>query len=278
MGGGTCTLRDTDNEGNKPVTSYEFIEYTVDQRIAEVTLNRPPVNAITKELAREVVDAYGRARHDPKVGAVILRSAMPTVFSAGMDLKMARDIDGLGLREFLEVFYFQMHEAQYRMGKPTIAAVTGHALAAGTTWAVSCDMIIAAEGVNFGYPEINVGVMPAMHLVHLPRQISRHQAFEFLFTGDPVPAEEMYRLGVVNRVVPRDQVLSTARHFAAKFAAKSPVAMKLMRDTWMRANDLDYRRNIESVVDTTCILRDRPDAQEALDAFVEHREPKYQGL
>jgi len=258
--------------------SFELIDYAVRDRVAEITMNRPPVNAITKELAREVIDAYGLARRDDGVGAVILKSALPTVFSAGMDLRMARDSDGLGLREFIEVFYYEMHEAQYRMGKPTIAAVTGHALAAGTTWAVSCDMIIAAEGVNFGYPEINVGVMPAMHLVHLPRQIGRHNAFEFLFTGDPVPAEEMYRLGMINRVVPRDEVLPTARAFATKFAKKSPIAMKLMRDAWMRANDLDYRRNIESVVDSMCILRDRPDAQEALDAFVEHREPKFQGL
>ncbi|MBL8674555.1 MAG: enoyl-CoA hydratase/isomerase family protein [Rhodospirillales bacterium] len=254
---------------------YAFIEYAVRGKAAEITMNRPPVNAITKELAREVIDGYRRARIDDGVRAVILRSALDTVFSAGMDLRMARAVDGRGLRDFIEVFYFEMHEAQYRMGKPTIAAVTGHALAAGTTWAVSCDMIVAAEGVNFGYPEINVGVMPAMHLVHLPRQIGRHRAFEILFTGDPVPSAEMHRLGIVNHVAPKAEVLPTARAIAAKFAEKSPTAMRLMRDAWMRANDLDYRRNIENVVESMCLLRDHPDAQEALDAFVEHRAPKF---
>jgi enoyl-CoA hydratase len=257
------------------MAQFELLEYAVRDEVAEITMNRPPVNAISMELAREVVAAYALARDDSKVRAVILRSALDTVFSAGMDLKMARRLDGRGLRAFIEVFYFQMHEAQYRMGKPTIAAVTGHALAAGTTWAVSCDLIVAAEGVNWGYPEINVGVMPAMHLVHLPRQIGRHRAFEILFSGNPVPSEEMHRLGVVNHVVPKERVLATARELAAVLAAKSPMAMKLMRDAWMRANDLDYRRNIESVVESMCLLRDHPDAQEALDAFVEHREPRF---
>jgi enoyl-CoA hydratase/carnithine racemase len=255
----------------------QLVRYEVRDHVAEITMCRGPVNAINLELARGVIDAYKRAREDRDVRAVILTSAMPTVFSAGLDLKIALDYDGQALRGFIEVFYYEMHEALYRLGKPVIAAVNGHARAAGVTWAVSCDLIIAAEEAEMGYPEIDVGLLPAMHLVHLPRQAGRHRAAQLLFTGDIVPARTMMEWGVVNEVVPRDQVMSTARALARRLAAKSPVAMKLLRDAFVRANDLDYRRAMESVVETMCGLKDARDSREALLAFVEKRDPVFTG-
>ena len=256
---------------------HELVRYEVRDRVAEIAMDRGPVNAISTELARGVIDAYRRAREDDAVRAVILTSALPTVFSAGLDLKIALEYDGQALRRFIEVFYYEMHEALYRLGKPVIAAVNGHARAAGVTWAVSCDMIVAAEEAEMGYPEIDVGLLPAMHLVHLPRQAGRHRAAELLFTGDIVSARTMQALGVVNHVVPRAQVMDTARALARRLAAKSPVAMKLLRDAFVRANDLDYRRAMEGVVETMCSLKDTEDSREALRAFVEKREPRFGG-
>lgn len=254
-----------------------IVEYRVIDSVAEVSMNRPPVNAINHQLAREVVDAYNRARHDESVHAVILTSALPTVFSAGLDLKLAIELDGRALRRFVEVFYYEMHEALYRMGKPVIAAVNGHARAAGVTWAVSCDMIIAAQEAEMGYPEIDRGLLPAMHLVHLSRQAGRHRAAQLLFTGDIVSAAEMYRLNVVNEVVPRSEVLPRARTLARRLAKKSPLIMKLLRDSFMHANDIDYRHAMESVVETTCLAKDSEDSREALRAFVEKRVPMFKG-
>jgi enoyl-CoA hydratase/carnithine racemase len=256
---------------------HELVRYEVRDRVAEITMDRGPVNAIDLALARGVIDAYRRAREDDAVRAVILTSALPTVFSAGLDLKIALEYDGQALRRFIEVFYYEMHEALYRLGKPVIAAVNGHARAAGVTWAVSCDMIVAAEEAQMGYPEIDVGLLPAMHLVHLPRQAGRHRAAELLFTGDIVPARTMHELGVVNHVVPRAEVMETARALARRLARKSPVAMKLLRDAFVRANDLDYRRAMEGVVETMCSLKDTADSREALRAFVEKREPRFDG-
>ena len=255
----------------------QLVRYEVSEGVAEITMDRGPVNAINLDLAHAVIGAYRRAREDEDVRAVILTSALPTVFSAGLDLKIALDYDGQALRRFIEVFYYEMHEALYRMGKPVIAAVNGHARAAGVTWAVSCDMIIAAEEAEMGYPEIDVGLLPAMHLVHLPRQAGRHRAAQLLFTGDIVPARQMMEWGVVNEVVPREQVLPTARALARRLAKKSPIAMKLLRDAFVRANDLDYRRAMEGVVETMCALKDAKDSREALLAFVEKREPRYSG-
>lgn len=256
----------------------KLVEYSVTDGVAEIVMNRGPVNAINMQLAREVIDAYHRARHDDSVRAVILTSGLPTVFSAGVDLKIALEYDGQALRRFMEVFYYEMHEALYRLGKPVIAAVNGHARAAGVTWAVSCDLVIAAEEAEMGYPEIDVGMLPAMHLVHLPRQAGRHRAAKLLFTGDAVSAHEMQRLGVVNDVVPRAEVLECARALARRLAQKPPGAMKLLRDAFMRANDLDYRRAMEGVVETMCSLKDTEDSKEALRAFVEKRAPRYKGV
>jgi enoyl-CoA hydratase len=253
----------------------KLVQYAIADGVCEITMNRPPVNAINHELAREVVDAYKRARDDKDARAVILTSALPEVFSAGLDLKLALDFDGAALRGWIEVFYYEMHEALYRMGKPVIAAVNGHARAAGVTWAVSCDLIIAAEEAKMGYPEIDVGLLPAMHLVHLPRVAGRHRAAQLLFTGDIVSAREMKELGVVNEVVPRAEVLPRARALAKRLAAKSPVAMKLLRDAFVRANDLDYRRSMEGVVETMCSLKDTADSREALKAFAEKRKAKF---
>jgi len=257
------------------MNDYRRIRYTVRDRVAEIAMIREPVNAIDMLLAEEVVDAYGRVRKDPDVRAVILTSDCKAAFSAGMDLKMIRGKSGLDLRNFLEVLYFGMHDAQYRLGKPSIAAVTGPARAAGVTLAVSCDMIVAADDIDLSYPEIDVGVIPAMHYVHLPRQIGRHKAFELLFSGKPISAKDAEAHGLLKYAVPRDQVMAKARELALEMAGKSPVVMRIGRDSFMRANDNEYRRTIEYVVDTICHIIDTEDAQEGLNAFAEKRKPDW---
>ncbi|MCC6534604.1 MAG: enoyl-CoA hydratase/isomerase family protein [Burkholderiales bacterium] len=255
--------------------SCTLLDYAVRERVAEIALRRAPVNALNHALVEAINAAYRQARDDPGVRAVILTSAFDNVFSAGMDLAMIRGGTGLDLRRFLEKLYFEMHDLQYRLGKPTIAALTGPARAAGVTLAVSCDVILAAETASIAYPEIDVGVIPAMHFVHLPRQIGRHKAFELLFSGRVLSATEAERRGLVNAVVPRARLMDEARRLAQEFADKSPVVMKLARDSFMRQNDFEYRRAIENVVETICNIIATEDAQEGLDAFNEKRKPRW---
>jgi len=184
--------------------SFTQLTYEVRDRVAEITMTRAPVNALNHALVEDINAAYRKAKADPGVRAIILTSAFRNAFSAGMDLAMIRGGTGLDLRRFLEKLYFEMHDLQYRMGKPTIAAMTGPARAAGVTLAVSCDCIVASETASIAYPEIDVGVIPAMHFVHLPRQIGRHKAFELLFSGRVISAQDAERNGLVNVVVPQD--------------------------------------------------------------------------
>lgn len=255
--------------------TFANLDYAVRDRVAEITLRRAPVNALNHALVEDINNAYRKAKDDAGVRAVILTSAFDNAFSAGMDLAMIRGGTGLDLRRFLEKLYFEMHDLQYRLGKPTIAAMNGPARAAGVTLAVSCDVIIAADSASLAYPEIDVGVIPAMHFVHLPRQIGRHKAFELLFSGRAIGAVEAAQRGLVNAAVPKAEVLPEARRLAQEFAAKSPVVMKLARDSFMRQNDFEYRRAIENVVETICNIIATPDAQEGLDAFNEKRKPRW---
>lgn len=254
---------------------FRHLDYIVRDRVAEITMRRAPVNAIDHALIEDINDAYRKAKADPEVRAIILTSAFERSFSAGMDLAMIRNARGLDLRRYLEKLYFEMHDLQYRIGKPTIAALTGPARAAGVTLAVSCDVLVASETASLGYPEILVGVIPAMHFVHLPRQIGRHKAFELLFSGRPISAADACAVGLVNTVVPADQVMTEARRLARDFAAKSPLVMQLARDSFMRANDFEYRRAIENVVETICNIIETDDAKEGLNAFNEKRQPDW---
>jgi enoyl-CoA hydratase/carnithine racemase len=254
----------------------ELVHYSVTDAIAEITLDRAPVNALSMPLIDALLEALARAKDDQAVRAVVVASAHK-VFCAGLDLDIIRGKRGTEARQFLERLYFALNDIQYRMGKPTIAAIDGPARAGGMTIAISCDMIIAGEAATFGYPEIDVGLIPALHFVQLPRLVGKHQAFGPLFLGDPFDAATAFRMGLVSEVVPKGTALDRARVIARRFAEKSPVVMKIGRDAFMRAFDADYRRAIENAAESFALVATTQDCQEGLDAFVEKRSPKYTG-
>lgn len=253
-----------------------LVHYAVSNAIAEITLDRAPVNALSMPLIDGLLDALGKAKDDSSVRAVVIASAHK-VFCAGLDLDIVRGKRGLDAKAFLERLYFALNDVQYRMGKPTIAAVDGAARAGGMTIAVSCDMIIAGDAATFGYPEIDVGLIPALHFVQLPRLVGKHQAFGPLFLGDPFDASTAFRMGLVSEIVPKGSALDRARTIARRFAEKSPAIMKIGRDAFMRAVDADYRRAIEHAAESFALVASTQDCQEGLDAFVEKRPPRYTG-
>lgn len=245
--------------------------------IARVTLNRPEVrNAINLELITDYNEALSSARKDPAVRVVVITGA-GSAFSSGIDLAFHRGKSVIEFRSFMEKLYWEMTDLQYNMGKPTIAAVNGPVLAAGCTLAFSCDMVIASEKARIGYPEINVGLIPAMHLVMLPRLVGKHKAFELAFTGEPIPAKEAERLGLINRAVPHEQFEVVVDEMAKKLAAKSPLVTKYCREAFYRGLDVEFRKAIADAADVLCILYNSEDRLEGMSAFVEKREPKWKG-
>jgi enoyl-CoA hydratase len=251
------------------------VSYAVTAGIARITLNRPPVNALSLDTVRAVVAALRGAAADHEARAVVLTSAVPWRFCAGLDLGLLLGKSSEQVREFLQALYVDLNDAQYNLGKPSIAAVGGAARGGGMTIAISCDVILAGEHATFGYPEINIGVLPAIHFAHLPRIVGRHRAFELLFSGRSFDAREAFALGLVSKVVPDAELDGAATALAADFAAKSPAVMGLARAAFMRQNDLDYRRSVASAVEDFCNVATTAAAQEGIRAFLEKRPPKW---
>src|SRR5215469_7541252 len=217
--------------------SSDLVRYSASGGIVELMLDRAPVNALSMPLIDALLAALAKARDDETVRAVIIGSAQK-VFCAGLDLDLVRGKPGIETKKFLEKLYFALNDMQYRMGKPTIAAVDGAVRAGGMT--------IAGDASTFGYPEIDVGLIPAIHFVQLPRLVGKHQAFGPLFLGDPFDAATAYRMGLLSEVVPKGTALDRAREVGRRLAAKSPVIMKIGRDAFMRAIDADFRRSVEN--------------------------------
>lgn len=257
------------------MTSERRVDYEVRDAIAWIAMNRAPVNAVDHAMIEAIHAALRRADADEAVRAIVLTSALDGVFCGGMDLRMVDAGDALDLRAFVNKFYMETLDVQYALSKPTVAAINGPARGAGMTLAITCDVAVAADDVDLGYPEIDVGVIPAIHYVHLPQQVGRARAFELLFGGQPIPAAEALALGLVNRLAPRAELRAAAGQLAALFASKSPAIMALGRRSFHRANDLDYRRNVENQIETLCNVFATADGREGVRAFVEKRRPEW---
>ncbi len=259
------------------MNSFKTIIYQKERGVARITLNRPEVrNAVNLELITELNEALSAARGDEGVRVVVITGA-GSAFCSGIDLAFHRGKTGLEYRSFMEKLYREMTDIQYSMGKSTIAAVNGPALAAGCTIAFSCDMVIASEKAKIGYPEINVGMMPGMHLVLLPRLVGKHKGFELAFTGEPISAREAERMGLINRAVPHEEFETAVGKLAMQLADKSPLVMKYCRDMFYRGLDVEFRKAIADAADAMCILVSSEDAQEGMSAFLEKREPRWKG-
>ena len=257
------------------MTMDENLRYEVFDQIAEISLARPPVNALSLALLEQLIAAFRRAAADEAVRVVVLTSAVPRRFSAGLDLNMMLGKSAAEVRRLLDKLYVELADVQYNLGKPSIAAIGGSARGGGMTLAISCDILLAGRSATFGYPEIDLGLIPAIHFVHLPRIVGRHRAFELLFSGRTFGADEAASLGLVSRIVPDETVRDEAWAVARVFATKSRTAMRLGRAAFARANDLDYRRGIGDAVENFCNVVATADAQEGLQAFIEKRPPNW---
>lgn len=253
------------------------IRYEVRDGIAEILLDNPPVNALDGAVMDDLLAALDRARDDRTARAVILGTAIPKRFCAGLKLDAFRTGSAAAGRSLVEKIYVRLVDAQFGLGKPSIAAITGAARGAGMTLAISCDLIVTADTATFGYPEIDVGLLPAIHLTHLHRIVGRYRAFELLFTGRTFDAAEALALGLVNRVAAEGSELDEARKLAAILASKSPELMRIGKAAFVNAIDADYRRGVAGAVELVCAVSSTDAFTEGMAAFVEKRAPAWKG-
>lgn len=251
------------------------IQYDRKGHVGVITMDRPPVNALSLSFIQDLVAAMKTAASDDGARAVIISSAIARRFSAGLDIDILLGKPVEEIRPFLETLYIDLYDAQYNLGKPSIAAINGAARGGGVTIAISCDVLIAEQSASFGYPEIDIGVLPAIHFTYLPRIVGRHRAFELLFSGRNYGASEAERLGIVSKVVADGGAEAAAMELAETFASKSPDIMRRARNAFMRQNDMDYRRGISVAVEDFCSIVTSEATQEGLRAFVEKRQPNW---
>src|ERR1700726_648132 len=251
----------------------DTVRYAVAKRVAHIVLDRAPVNALSLDMIRAVIAALRQAAADDAGRAVVLSSAVARHFCAGLDLAVLLGKSRDQVFEFVHALYVELHGSQCNLDKPSIAAVGGSARGGGMTMAISCDVILAGQSATFGYPEINIGVLPAIHFAHLPRIAGRHRAFELLFTGRTFDAQEAFELGLVSKIVPDAELDAAAMAVAASFAVKSPIVMRVARAAFMRQND--YRRSIADAVEDFCNVVTTEAAQEGIRAFLEKRAPNW---
>ena len=259
--------------------TYQTLLYDVTERIGTITLNRPDaMNATTDEMYLELNELIGRIAVDPDVLCVILTGA-GRGFCAGADLKARKDdMTPLERRARHRWILKAVLEPLYSLEKPVIAAVNGAAVGAGFNIALACDFIIASEQASFIQAFARVGLVPDLGgLYLLGKIIGINKAKELCFTARKVLAEEARTLGIVNHVVPHDQLLSQARSVAATIAASSPTAAAMTKTLLNNASNLTLDQMLEFESYATTVAFITPEYEEGVQAFREKRAPDFAG-
>ena len=255
----------------------EQVLLVADGHVATVTLNRPEQrNPLSAVMLRDLAAAFQWCRDESDVRVVILTGA-GRVFCAGADLSsFDGEMSGLERYRSRDLFV-DLFILMAELGKPIVGRINGHALAGGLGLACSCDILVSVDTATFGTPEINVGIWPMMIQAILSRSIPRKVLLEMEMLGDRWTATQLQSLGIINRVVPLEQLDSAVKEIADQLAKKSPVAMRLGRDSFYRQQDMDFRAALHYLHGQFLLVSQTEDSREGIKAFFEKREPDFKG-
>ncbi len=243
--------------------------------IATVSINRPDVlNALSMQVMEELAGALEAFDRDDAVRCIIL-TGTDQAFAAGADIREMMDAAAL---EMLRRDQFARWDRIRRIKKPLIAAVSGFALGGGCELAMICDIIIASETARFGQPEITLGIMPgAGGTQRLTRAVGKAKAMEMVLTGRSISAAEALRWGLVNAVVPVETCRQEALRWAREIASRPPVAVRLAKESVLKAFDTTIEGGLEFERKNFYLLFASADQKEGMKAFVEKRAPEWKG-
>ena len=246
--------------------------------LAVVTVNRPKVlNALNASTIGELREAVGTLGADGTVRAVIVTGAGKKAFVAGADIVELAQLEPVRARELAQRGQ-ELCEFLERMGKPVVAAINGFALGGGCELAMACTMRVAADTAKLGQPEINLGLIPGYGgTQRLPRLVGRARALELLLTGDPISAEEAWRIGLVNRVVPATALMQEAKSLASALASKAPIAVGYILDAVRDGFQMSLAEGCAHEATLFGLVATTDDMREGTRAFLEKRRPNFKG-
>jgi E-phenylitaconyl-CoA hydratase len=254
------------------------IEFELSDGVAWITLNRPErLNALDHDHYRALSDVWTRVRDDREVRAAVVTGAGDRAFSVGADLKSF-----IPAPEALSSFWLTQRDQLLNRGlevwKPVIAAVNGYCLGGGLTLMLATDMRVAVPEATFGLAEVKRGVIPgnggSQRILHqLPHAIG----MEMLLTGEPIDADAALRFGLVNRVVPREELAAEAERLARRAAANAPLAVQAAKELAIRSYDADLASGLRAEAAMLRLLQFTADAREGPAAFAEKRRPCFEG-
>jgi enoyl-CoA hydratase len=258
--------------------AFSTLLYAVSDGIARITLNRPDkLNALNGVVIAELGDAIGHVEGDPGVRGVILTGAGPKAFVAGADVTEIAEqgaTEGKA-RALTGQLVFRRLE---RCGKPVIAAVNGFALGGGCELAMACHLRVASESAKFGQPEVKLGIGPGYGgTVRLPRLVGKGRALELLLTGQMIDAQEAWRIGLVNRVVPADRLLDEAEQLLRTILENGPLAIRACLEAVDAGMEMSLDQALLLEANHFGLLSGTGDMREGTRAFLEKRKPVFQG-
>jgi enoyl-CoA hydratase len=247
--------------------------------IARITVNRPDkLNALNAIVIAELGDAVTRIETDSAVRGVIVTGAGSKAFVAGADINELTEQGATGGRA-RAIAGQQVFRRLERCGKPVIAAVNGFALGGGCELVMACHLRVASENARFGQPEVKLGIAPGYGgTVRLPRLVGKARALELLLTGDMIDAAEAHRIGLVNRVVPADRLLSEAEALLKTILAQGPLAVRACLEVVDAGLDMGVDQALLLEANYFGLLSATEDMREGTKAFVEKRKPKFRGV
>jgi enoyl-CoA hydratase len=261
-----------------PVSSSAVLYDVGETGVATITLNDPDTrNALSTELLEGLLAAFESARDDGEVRCVVLASSHEKVFSSGANLGGFAGESTLVEKHFASERFVGLFKLIGALGKPTVCAARGHVLAGSLGIALACDLIVASEDATFATPEIKVGTFPFMIMALIYRNVPRKKANELLLLGERFSAGEALQAGIVNKVVPAEELDEAVSEWAVKLAGFSPVIMRLGKEAIRRQLDMGLDDALDYLRAQLTLALSTEDIVEGVSAFFQKRDPEWKG-
>lgn len=252
--------------------AYENLLIEQEGKIAVVYVNRPQaLNSLNDATVKDLGQAFAELENNDEIDVIVLTGSGDKAFVAGADIAYMKDLEPLAARDFALLGQRVFNQIENNK-KPVIAAVNGYAFGGGCELAMACDIRIAGEKARFSQPEVNLGILPGFAgTQRLPRLVGKGIAKELIFTADIIDAQEALRIGLVNKVVPRDELLAAAKAMAQKIAAKGQIAVRLAKQAINEGLEMESQKAHTHEANCFGFCFSTQDQKEGMTAFLEKR-------